>query len=337
MNDHSTLPTPPTSASSASASTKPYPTSLSPHSPSTPCSHLESTSNPISHSQPSTAAAAPTTRIRDNQRRSRARRKTYLEELEAKVRAYEAKGVEVAGEIQAAARKVVEQNRELREENERLRRRVAEHERERASDEESHSRGGGRGGGRKGDVETGMKKGKVGGKRAEREDAGKVMCGFGGLRACTGKACEENNTTTATTASKRLKTAPGSALQSTTFAPTSPNDRTDNVYPSPPGSLHNSFNTSNHRSPPIPPTPVQAHNNPFPTRHPIAMSPTASSPTSLDDTSSCLFAAHIITSMRSDVSIDQVRSQLGCPDDGREEGGCEVDNKRLFNVMDRFA
>lgn len=53
-------------------------------------------------------------RIRDNQRRSRARRKEYLQELEAKYRSCEAVGVEASAEIQSAARKVLDENRRLR-------------------------------------------------------------------------------------------------------------------------------------------------------------------------------------------------------------------------------
>lgn len=53
-------------------------------------------------------------RIRDNQRRSRARRKEYLQELEAKYRQCEQLGVNATAEMQAAARKVLEENRKLR-------------------------------------------------------------------------------------------------------------------------------------------------------------------------------------------------------------------------------
>lgn len=53
-------------------------------------------------------------RIRDNQRRSRARRKEYLNELETKYRTCEAIGVEASAEIQAAARKVLDENKRLR-------------------------------------------------------------------------------------------------------------------------------------------------------------------------------------------------------------------------------
>ncbi|SPO00091.1 uncharacterized protein DNG_02943 [Cephalotrichum gorgonifer] len=53
-------------------------------------------------------------RIRDNQRRSRARRKEYVQDLEARLRKVEVQGVEAAAEIQLAARRVAEENRRLR-------------------------------------------------------------------------------------------------------------------------------------------------------------------------------------------------------------------------------
>ncbi|KAH9219091.1 hypothetical protein DL95DRAFT_384939 [Leptodontidium sp. 2 PMI_412] len=53
-------------------------------------------------------------RIRDNQRRSRARRKEYLRELESRLRQCELQGVEASSEIQGAARKVAEENKRLR-------------------------------------------------------------------------------------------------------------------------------------------------------------------------------------------------------------------------------
>merc|ERR1711964_613906 len=52
--------------------------------------------------------------IRDNQRRSRARRKEYLQELESRLRQCELQGVEASSEIQSAARRVAEENKKLR-------------------------------------------------------------------------------------------------------------------------------------------------------------------------------------------------------------------------------
>ncbi|KAI9053089.1 hypothetical protein LZ554_003358 [Drepanopeziza brunnea f. sp. 'monogermtubi'] len=53
-------------------------------------------------------------RIRDNQRRSRARRKGYLQELEARLRQCKLQGVEASSEIQTAARRVADENKKLR-------------------------------------------------------------------------------------------------------------------------------------------------------------------------------------------------------------------------------
>ncbi|KFY85083.1 hypothetical protein V500_08739 [Pseudogymnoascus sp. VKM F-4518 (FW-2643)] len=66
-------------------------------------------------------------RIRDNQRRSRARRKEYLQELEGRLRQCELTGVEASSEIQGAARKVIEENRKVTEQNQRLRLLLAQH------------------------------------------------------------------------------------------------------------------------------------------------------------------------------------------------------------------
>jgi len=63
----------------------------------------------------STAAEkANLARIRDNQRRSRARRKEYLQELEARLRQCELQGIEASAEIQHAARRVADENKKLR-------------------------------------------------------------------------------------------------------------------------------------------------------------------------------------------------------------------------------
>lgn len=61
-----------------------------------------------------TPPSTTNSRIRDNQRRSRARRKAHLEEIEQRLRICQTKGVEASAEIQRAARKVAEENRALR-------------------------------------------------------------------------------------------------------------------------------------------------------------------------------------------------------------------------------
>ncbi|KAL5119056.1 hypothetical protein ACEQ8H_002980 [Pleosporales sp. CAS-2024a] len=53
-------------------------------------------------------------RIRENQRRSRNRRKELIEHLQARINEYERKGVQATQEIQRAARRVAEENIRLR-------------------------------------------------------------------------------------------------------------------------------------------------------------------------------------------------------------------------------
>ncbi|KAI1143036.1 hypothetical protein F5Y05DRAFT_408489 [Hypoxylon sp. FL0543] len=53
-------------------------------------------------------------RVRDNQRRSRARRREYVAELEARLRKFERHGAEINHAIQQVARKVAEDNKKLR-------------------------------------------------------------------------------------------------------------------------------------------------------------------------------------------------------------------------------
>ncbi|KAF2672299.1 hypothetical protein BT63DRAFT_193238 [Microthyrium microscopicum] len=60
-------------------------------------------------------------RIRDNQRRSRQRRKDYIQELEAKAREFDMQGVKASSEMQTAARKVLDENKRLQDEVSRLR------------------------------------------------------------------------------------------------------------------------------------------------------------------------------------------------------------------------
>ena len=58
--------------------------------------------------------SATSTRVRDNQRRSRARRKEYIQHLEQRLRTFESQGVVATQEIQQAGRKVAKENALLR-------------------------------------------------------------------------------------------------------------------------------------------------------------------------------------------------------------------------------
>lgn len=58
--------------------------------------------------------SATLTRVRENQRRSRARRKEYIQHLEQRLRSFESQGVVASQEIQQAGRKVAKENSLLR-------------------------------------------------------------------------------------------------------------------------------------------------------------------------------------------------------------------------------
>lgn len=66
------------------------------------------------HAAPTPQHQANLARIRDNQRRSRARKREYLQELEQRLRLYELHGIEAPTEVQLAARRVADENRHLR-------------------------------------------------------------------------------------------------------------------------------------------------------------------------------------------------------------------------------
>lgn len=53
-----------------------------------------------------------------------------------------------------------------------------------------------------------------------------------------------------------------------------------------------------------------------------------------DDTTSCAFAVAVLTSMRSDVSAEEIQAELGCASDPDK---CKVDNKRLFTAVDHYT
>ena len=55
------------------------------------------------------------------------------------------------------------------------------------------------------------------------------------------------------------------------------------------------------------------------------------------DTSSCEYAAQIITSMRADITPDDVRADLECNESIGEWKRCKVNNAKLFIAMDRYT
>ncbi|KAN0078605.1 hypothetical protein V8E54_005118 [Elaphomyces granulatus] len=60
------------------------------------------------------STVAPAVRIRENQRRARARRKELIDDLKSRIRDYETQGVMATAQVQEAAQKVLLENRRLR-------------------------------------------------------------------------------------------------------------------------------------------------------------------------------------------------------------------------------
>ncbi len=325
------------------------------------------TNPPTPTSPPSNSA----TRIRDNQRRSRARRKEYILELEAKVRGYEQGGVTASAAIQAAARKVVAENEVLREEvtrvkeeNKRLRMGSGwgdgtpeghndsnnnheggeAHERAMITPSSSQKRK------RTSDQDDNNSMGDDSRRRMQRGSITGSHEGYTTSPNHHHRSTETPSTVPLTTSPHNTSTNPTSlgSLSSPNFAfhSTQPTASMGTAYPSPPTSQHN---YSHSQYPPLPPPRQQQTIQPFSYSSSSSEPPSVSSQSHLHppmalaarnedtdadpDTSSCHLAAQIITSMRSDISCEQVRRELGCTE--REE--CKVGNSRLLDVMDHFA
>ena len=233
---------------------------------------VASTSNPA----PSAA------RIRENQRRSRARRKEYLQELEQKLSKCEQAGVKASVDIQLAARGVALENKRLRDDNERLR---VEGEKLRVENER---------------LRTIL----LDGKQRQGRDEPSIVC------------TDATGTSSRTMGS--VEPEGSSQLQ----------DSTDlrQVRVQEP--------TTTAKSEEIYTRPLQA---PPESRPNLSCVGQSNEMVLGDDTSSCEYAAHIITSMRADVSTDDVRADLGCGGDVGEWRKCKVDNSKLFVAVDRYA
>ncbi|KAL8814810.1 MAG: hypothetical protein Q9223_006001 [Gallowayella weberi] len=367
-----------------SPETKPATHPTQPQTPSIPAKSPPNSNHGISDA----------TRIRDNQRRSRARRAEYVRELEAKVRAYEKEGVQATAEVQASARRVVEENGLLRQEVRGLREEMGRLREKNAGEDDERTK-----------ARLGLSGRKVDGKRkrlidnnndnineARRKKSKTIMCGFGGLSGCSGLGCENTTHSTtsketpiqyptpspSTSASPRSSFAAASALfRAPSPAPSTPHSGYHPASPSTPRPCPSSWATQT--QPPSPATrrglppfgsssypsaPNSSHPHPTATHAHISSTPSLStarhtrSPTpfpvqdSDTDTSSCHLAAQIITSMRSDVSPEQIRYELGCPSSsspststdplGNKQnkegnGDCKVRNQKLLSLMDRLA
>ncbi|MCJ1455915.1 hypothetical protein MMC28_006272 [Mycoblastus sanguinarius] len=249
--------------------------------------------------QVSTPAPNPA-RVRENQRRSRARRKEYLQELEAKIRKCETLGVQASMDIQIAARGVAEENTRLREDNRLLR---EENRRLKQTLD-------------MGDVGRTTLRGiysSIGDARMKvlHNDASEPTPAMGEFEA----ASEGSGLPIQRPAQASLEPPSSTVMQ--------PLAKVQDISGS-------SRATGN--SPSFPDNAIQ------PARMAQGLPESLNVELALgDDTSSCEYAAHIITSMRADISTDDVRAELGCGSDVQEWRKCKVDNSKLFVAVDRYT
>ncbi|OCK83432.1 hypothetical protein K432DRAFT_379524 [Lepidopterella palustris CBS 459.81] len=257
-------------------------------------------------------------RIRDNQRRSRARRKEYLQEIETKLRHCEQMGVEASAEIQSAARKVLEENKRLRA---LLRERGV-------SESEIHSI-----------------MGTTDRMPEYASPAPMLEAMLGCRRPCNTQSL---NTTGPVGAPPTSMPMPSPSVSIPYQRAIALQPRTGSASPH---SLCSSVDTPSSIS-----TPTFSH-------IPMATSQDLSDTDSLQhlnyqydqslntpwnlpqdrnfspdqmtysNTSSCVYAANIIRSMRSDVGME-LEADLGCRELGTD---CSVDNSVVFNVMEKYS
>lgn len=261
----------------------------------------------------SSTSGSDLARVRDNQRRSRARRKEYLQELESKLRKCEAAGVQASIDIQLAARGVTEENARLREENERLKKENEQlRYKVRKSEEEAEAS----------HQEAAMSK---------PQNTSRT-CGNG-----VEKAANADRTQSYTAPAQNFSSIHRDVATSPVSLANNPPQKQHFPSPSITPAIAQSHAMSN-QDITLSAGPSYTYTAPIErgTIEQGSCAETMDSPPFGDDTSSCEYAAAIITSMR-DVSADEVRADLGCPSDVREWRKCKVDNSRLFATLDRYT
>lgn len=263
---------------------------------------------------PSLATSPNPARVRENQRRSRARRKEYLEELEARLRSYESLGVQASIDMQLSARAVLAENARLREENAQLRLendKLNQQLKEKAKQNIDNVSA---------DTDS-QSLGRVG-CSTENSRTWKAACGSVG-ESTEGLSdfhtAERRHTVTYTETGLSLPlTTRSDSLQPSL---TCTNPSMSDIDP-PSGNETASQDGS----------PIQQETSTREVtcdrRHHADLS---------TDTSSCEYAARIITSMRADVTPDDVRADLECNESIGEWKRCKVNNAKLFIAMDRYT
>ncbi|KAL2040008.1 hypothetical protein N7G274_007411 [Stereocaulon virgatum] len=274
---------------------------------------------PLQQPKPSNEAhsSSPTpntARVRDNQRRSRARRKEYLQELEAKLRRCEASGVQASVDVQIAARAVSSENTRLREENVRLK------------------------------DENWRLKEQL---KAVSEEPPVVVADS------DNRYCLSSPLSIAVAEPGKFGVGDHSQMlsaKSIASSPTTTRHLPQNVATNLEPSMQ-SLASSNHSTRRFSQNRLEAHDPIIndtsthtnhshikPETQPDERRDARDHKSSIsDDTSSCEYAAHIITSMRADVSAEEVRADLGCGPNVEEWPKCKVNNAKLFVAMDRYT
>ena len=271
--------------------------------------------------RPSSPATKPNpARVRENQRRSRARRKEYLEELEARLRTYESLGIQASVDLQHSARAVLVENARLREENAKLRN---------ANDslkQELEAR-----------MEHNNDNISAGRDSRSLEQQGFSRAGSRTWTAVCGPAMESND---------ESDTEPRQSNFHTTGqcdGETSPVNELSLPIATQADSLQPPLASTNPSMSDIdqPLRSETASHDQFPPQQEADAQEVACGRTYQadfsTDTSSCEYAAQIITSMRADVTTDDVRANLGCGEGIEDWKRCKVNNAKLFVAMDLYT
>ena len=272
-----------------------------------------------SHPPPLATSPNPA-RVRENQRRARARRKEYLEELETRLRSYESLGVQASKGIQLSARAVLAENTRLREENAQLRveneklNQALEGKLEQSTDSvltDKDSEGLERGGFSREESRTWQAVYSLAGERNHGSETE-------ALRLDSDTTGRRNGVIlTETGRSLPLNTQLGSLQPSPTIMNPS---MSDIDQPSRGETASHDYFPIQQETDLREVTCGQRNDTDFST-----------------DTLSCEYAAQIITSMRADVTPDDVRADLECNESIGEWKKCKVNNAKLFVAMDRYT
>lgn len=250
-------------------------------------------------------------RIRNNQRKSRARKKEYLQELESKLRKYESMGVEASLEIQASARLVAEENRRLRALLQSLG--VVSQE-----------------------TETAIATSSVEAQAPSR--ASILEAKLNTKKPCTGEVCKTGSKSRQSNTSSSLQslTEPRGGICKQPLTSVSLRTTATNPVPLSESSAMQSrlssstLTSSSMATPAFSPMDLPSHLMDCYEEESRDLSSEISPG---NDTTSCTFAVEVITSMRADVSAEDVKAELGCGK-GVE---CNIDNSTFFSIMDRYT